>query len=465
MYKKLAEVVTNHTAELVHAEDIFRCLGNINMLKINNAGLKEQLGKTKSFTMHAGDDIQEALTPTQLLNKIKSNIFATGYDDGEKVSMGCSYKGRVWSMQNGNIVEFIEWCRYVGNKILDSTINIDSILAGAVITKRINTRPSIMPYSIEWNEDILQRNEEKSFIIYDGNKYQFSLIDINLYEANESDNIKFVITCNDTVNIIYELKIVENDFSVEAFRQSAEIQFGNTTPIPLNKYFYEKTPIIRFIDGSWLEGNEFAEYNFNGSIYNRENILIKDWTGVNIKSESQGLTKKTDSIQYKMIQDLFANEYNIIFDDDNSGEAADIVTIKVDDENSNINIELYHLKYSHGDNAGARIADLYEVCGQAQKSIFWRAKGGYELFKHLIHREAKRITNQQTSRFQLGDMAILEIIKDKSKKYYKCNFKIFIVQPGLSKSSASQDQLELLAVTENHLKETYQIDLEVIGSA
>lgn len=465
VYKKLAEV-TCFSNELVHAEDIFRCLGNINLLKINTAGLKEQLGKAKSYSQHIGEDLQKALSSTELINKIKSNIFGVGYEDGEKVSMGCSYKGRVWSMKNGNLKEFNDWCKYVGDKILDTSINIDNILEGAIVTKRVESRPEKIPYSIEWNENLLKdRNEESVFIVYNGQQYEFSVIDINLFEANETGNIKFVITCNDDVNILYELKITSNNFSIEPVRRPAEIRFGNASPISLTRYLYEYTPIIRFIDGSWLEGNEFAEYEFDGSTYNREQIKSKDWTGVDLKKESQKLTKISDSIQYKMIQDLISSsDYNIIFDDDSSGEAADIVTFKVNNEDSKINIELYHLKYSHGGEEGARISDLYEVCGQAQKSVSWRAKGGYSLCKHLISRESKRISKGEISRFQLGDINDLEIIKHKSKNRYKCDFKIYIVQPGLSKSKASQAQLNLLAVTENYLKQTYQIDLEVIGS-
>lgn len=466
VYTKLAEFVTNFTAELVHAEDIFRCFGNINLLKINNAGLKEQLGKSINYTMYTGDEVQDALTPAQLVNKIKSNIFGVGYEEGEKVSIGCSYKGRVWSMKNGNLLEFKDWCEYVGNKILDTSINIDKILEGAIVTKRVSFRPRKMPYAIEWNENILKdRNEESVFIVYDGNKYEFSLIDIKLYEADETNNIKFVIICNDNVNIIYELKIVSGSFSVVPVHRPAEIKFGNSAPVSLGNYLYQYTPIVRFTDGSWLEGNEYAEYSFEGSAYNRTNIIDKDWTGVDIKKESQKLTRISNSIQYKMIQDLISTgDYTLVFDDDSSGEAADIVTFNVNDVDSKVNIELYHLKFSHGANPGARIADLYEVCGQAQKSIFWRAKGGYELCKHLISRESKRISNSETTRFQLGSMKDLEIIKDKSKKRYKCKFKVFIVQPGLSKASASESQLELLAVTENYLKQTYQISLDVIGS-
>jgi len=86
------------------------------------------------------------------------------------------------------------------------------------------------------------------------------------------------------------------------------------------------------------------------------------------------------------------------------------------------------------------------------------------LFKHMIERESRRVSNAKNTRFEKGTIEDLALIKEKSKRFYKTDFKIYIVQPGLSVRNASEQQLELLAVTENHLLETYRINLEVIGN-
>jgi hypothetical protein len=44
------------------------------------------------------------------------------------------------------------------------------------------------------------------------------------------------------------------------------------------------------------------------------------------------------------------------------------------------------------------------------------------------------------------------------------SLKIAIVQPGLSRRTATHDQLQLLAVTENYLMETFKIPFSAIGS-
>jgi hypothetical protein len=157
----------------------------------------------------------------------------------------------------------------------------------------------------------------------------------------------------------------------------------------------------------------------------------------------------------------------VVFDDDGKGEAADVVAIRLRESEKEtwIDVEFYHCKFSK-DKPGARIKDLYEVCGQAQKSIHWmeRHEKHVELFSHLLRREPKKSKNRQSSRFERGDHDELVKIKEMSE-LWPVRLKISIVQPGLSKENVSKTQLELLSVTENHLLETYQLPFSVIGSA
>ncbi len=462
MFEKLAEVVSMGTASPINAEDVYRSLGNINRLKINNVGLKEQLGKQKNFTMYTGEDIEPALSPVQLLNKIKSNIFGVGFENGDKVSIGCSYKGRVWTRKNGNIEELINWCNYTGDKLLDETIDPNAILRGAVYPHTISSRPDLMPISIEWNEEIYKKNEQAIFIVYNEILYPFDSIELELDNPSETGDI-YIKLYNERFRSTYRLEIDDESFKFISVENPAFIQFGSKTH-SLTDFFYSFSPIIRFFNGAWLEGNQFVDFVFNGSPYVRTKIRTWNWSGVNIREESQGEQKNIGNIQHKVITELLNKDYDIIFDDDSSGEAADLITIKVDDISKNIDVELYHLKYSHAENAGARISDLYEVCGQAQKSVFWKGKGGFELLRHMIERESRRISNNRSTRFEKGTLIDLALIKEKSKRFYKTDFKIYIIQPGLSAKNASEQQLELLAVTENHLLETYKIDLEVVAS-
>ncbi len=154
----------------------------------------------------------------------------------------------------------------------------------------------------------------------------------------------------------------------------------------------------------------------------------------------------------------------VLFDDDGTGEAADVVSIGVQD--NRLLVDLYHCKYSSGTRPGARVDDLYEVCGQAQRSVHWRSDTMH-LIRHLRGREDARrrsLGPAHVTRFERGDLKELREIMKTAQRLVPV-FRIFIVQPGLSQASVGQKQLELLAATESYLMDTSAIPLHVIASA
>jgi hypothetical protein len=204
------------------------------------------------------------------------------------------------------------------------------------------------------------------------------------------------------------------------------------------------------------------------SLYDRKRILAWDWSGVDIRKGSQGITRETDSIQFRVIQELRKRKYRIIFDDDGSGEAADIVTIRItekSDKRKIIEVEFYFCRYSGARQPGSRMADLYEVCGLAQKTILWMQQQDKQagLFSHLLRREPRRFRGQELSRFERGNQEELIMIREMSRSC-PLQFKVFIVQPGLSKAEVTVGQLELLTATEEHLMRRCKSPLGVIAS-
>ena len=184
-------------------------------------------------------------------------------------------------------------------------------------------------------------------------------------------------------------------------------------------------------------------------------IQVWDWAGVNIKNESQGNEKDSTSIQYHVIQKLKEQNFDIIFDDDNAGEIADVIAIEVDDVNKKVKVELFHLKFSQEDRPGARINDLYAVNGQAQKCVSWL----HTRPEHIIGRMLRRGASGPKNRYELGTEEQLSIIREKVKSLYEIEYIVHIVQPGLSKAAASREQLKLLSLTEAFLWETRMIKL------
>lgn len=461
----LAKAVAGEDVELIQEIPVFRCFSGVNRLKLQNVGLIEQLGRFIRYIMRSGSDVESGLTPAQIRTVRKANIFGSGYENGGKTSIGCSYKGRIWARKKTNVEQLTKWCTDIGKKILDESINPDDVLKGTLVPTFISARPRKMPVFIDWPDIMYTESEAVYELVLDGT-YSIPLYeaDIRLKNPSENGDLLFEVASeNHSIDIKLELLNINGTqsyrFSIVG-RYSAIIKHRSNS-LQLTDFFNVNTPKIWFHDGSLLEGNSYTELKWHYPPYLVNKIETWNWAGVNIKKESQGITQETDSIQYKVIQELRGQgNYDVIFDDDGSGEIGDVVAIK--DDNVSLNIDIYHCKFSQEDTPGARIDDLYTVCGQAQKSVSWLEKVD-DIFNHLQRRDSKRVSDTGVSRFIVGSSELISKFHMKSVRF-PVNIRIFIVQPGLSKRLATRNILHLLSVTENYLMETYKLPFTIIAS-
>ena len=193
-------------------------------------------------------------------------------------------------------------------------------------------------------------------------------------------------------------------------------------------------------------------------------IESKSWDGVNIKVESQGAQKRPDSIQRRVLDEVEVTDAVVIFDDDGSGEMADIIAIYEDDEN--VRFTLYHCKFSSESTPGCRVKDVYEVACQAQKSVKW-ASSASESIEHLERRERRRQQSSGQTRFERGGVADLRRLQT-SLKSKNPSWEVVLVQPGLSRQQVIEDAprpraiLRVLGATQAYLSETFDMKLRVV---
>jgi len=474
LYKDLAKAVIGKEAQLINHMNVFKALHGINRIRLQNVGLKLFLGRDIRFRMSVGSDVGEALSLAEKQNGQKAFVVGVGYEDGNKVNIGCSYKGRIWTKKEGDLLEFKEWCFNVGEKLVNNELDPNIILRETLISEKIIDRPLLFPVWIEMDSEILQYNEIKYAFIINGTEYNLSMCEISLFEPTIDGDLFFSVNTEDG-NVIFKLHLFEDvlkntetevkflNFKMHQItKEKVEVVYGSQRRSAVD-FFEEYLPTIWFADGSSLTGNDYIKLKKRIGLYPSEKIIDFDWSMTDLSKESQGVTPKiTDSIQYQMINYLKSEDYEIIYDDDYSGEIADIITIKVQDDV--IYLELYHLKFAKGGLVSNRIDNFYEVCGQAQKSGVWKQKDAQEFMTHLLRREPKKKSGVKSSRLEKGTMDDLERILGFAKKKMPIQFKIYIVQPSLSKANPSEDILQLLGVTENFLKETSGIELGVISS-
>ncbi len=469
VHEGLAKAVAGADVALIRGEDVFRSLHGISRMVLTNLGLSDLINMKLRFSLHVGSDISDVLPDAVRMNKRKSNLFARGYENGARTSMGCSLKGRVWSMRVAtDISEWIEWCEAVGNKLIDNTISTKAVFDNVVLPKRVTDRPALVPLLIEWPDTFLLRNEEAVEVEIAGERASRLDAELKILDFTTTGLIRFqVATPGQSAD--YKVRFGASGVSFEsdsAFR--AEFVIGRKR-LTLSEWFKEEPPPIRFENGAYLESDELFELPAGATRqpFDPDRIEPWDWSGVDLAKESQRLEKRADSVQRRVLDRLLSDaaltRMAVVFDDDGTGEAADIVSIGV--QGDRLLVDLYHCKYSSAANPGARVDDLYEVCGQAQRSVHWRSDT-LNLIRHLRGREEARrrsLGAAHVTRFERGDVRKLREIMKAAQRLIP-EFRIFIVQPGLSKKTANQKQLELLAATESYLMDTSAIPLHVIAS-
>ena len=196
-------------------------------------------------------------------------------------------------------------------------------------------------------------------------------------------------------------------------------------------------------------------------LFEPAHLEVIDWTGVNIRKESQGPDRAVDSVQHRVIQKLAGEaDWEVIIDDDGPGEIADIVMLRRD--SGVLNVMLAHCKFSGGDLPGRRLSDLYQVCGQAVKSHKARSEIDLVLQK-LLRRERVRAQRGQTG-FMKGSQHELMSIADEAR-LLDARVMVVIAQPGLSAANLNVPLSELLGCTQLFLSETYSSGFRVLCSA
>jgi hypothetical protein len=226
----------------------------------------------------------------------------------------------------------------------------------------------------------------------------------------------------------------------------------------------EDPPHIYFADGDMLVDHDLfvLPTSEDRPPFDPEKIEVLDWSTVDIRTESRGTAQVEDSIQSFIIRKLMegGGNYDVIFDDDGSGEVADIVAMRLSGQT--LKVELYHCKFSSEAAGGARVKDLYEICGQAQKCLRWRERPDI-FFAHLQRRQASRQRAGLPSRYALGHPSIVNGWSNRWQDF-AYDFSVTIVQPGYVKTEAKPEHLELFAVTESLLMDTWGMRFRVIAA-
>lgn len=460
VHQELARAVGGEKVELIRGDVVYRVLGPIARRIPTNVGLLDAVNRNRRFSLLVGANVLEGFGPGAA-QKSKTNIFAHGFLDQSRVSYGASRKGRIWSHRVANsIYDWVKWARSVGNTLTDESILIKDVLKGFIIPKVAVERPELVPLGVEWPHDLVLSTSETRQVAFGGKAHPIIDIDLRLKVFDRVSPIEFDVVSDDwSLAYVFEfgatgplLRPVGDDAIVLEPRGKSLGLAEYMTSVGMTVYFEQEALLAP--DGYFLQPDRSRPR------FPIERLEAIDWSGINIRKESQGTNRATDSVQFRVSEVLAAEEdWELILDDDGTGEVADLVFMRRHDRQ--LQVLLVHCKFSAGDHPGARVGDLYEVCGQAVKS--YKSKSDIEkTLQRLLSRELKRNSRGQSG-FLVGSLSTLRSIISESWRYDP-TVTVLVAQPGLSRSTASLQQNELLGCVDLFLSETYGSRFRVICS-
>ena len=442
-------------------DKMFRVFANVLRLRLFNVGARLPRGKDISFQSYYGGSVQDGLDQLTQGRLQKNNLFGVGYKNGNLTSIGCSCKGKVWSRERADLQHFQEWCKEIGKIISDESIDTNIVLQNTLRFEQMSAfKQNSHPISMDWNPEVY---EHYTLLVQFADKLlSFDEIELTIDEdTSVGRDIVFSFRHEDHYSK-YRMTIENSNAKYTKVDGEAIAFINGNMNISLEDFLKDSPMTIFYADDSISYGINYCKPKNKADEIPEELISTLDWENVDLSKESQhSAPYETDSIQYYMVQKIIA-DYDYLIDDDGSGEIADLVGIN--NSSNIIDITLFHLKFAREGRVSKSIENLYQVCGQAQKSVRWKYVGGYKLFNQILRRNEKKLDRGKSSSLLKGSLEDVLKLREEASNRKELRFHVVIVQPGMSKSTCTPAMKILLGGTVNVLHEMANIDCRVICS-
>ncbi|WP_047414685.1 DEAD/DEAH box helicase [Cellulophaga sp. Hel_I_12] len=441
----VSKISDQEKPDIINGDEVFRSFDSISRLSIVHAGVFKPASHLHRYSRLSGSDVTTELKRWKEGNKVKKSDFVgVGFRNGHPESIGASVKGKIWSPARiGNVMEWKKWCLKIGALVTDRTIDSNQLLVDSADKTELKVYDdSTIILATDWSEELYEKIHRIE-IKKKGSVSSFLISECTLNNSSlEKEKANFSVTMPEGEVILFSITLGgENGFNIIGLDNSKYYVEGlKAEGIPLKEFFERNPPTMFLLNGDTIAGCILTEYKDSFIVaIPSERIENLSWEKVDYTVESmyKNGSKRDNSIQEYMMKILVERGARIVFNDDNSGEKADIIAIFMDLDI--VRFELIHCKYSK-EKAGARKSDLYEVCGQAIISLRYKWKPE-ELLKHMERRNGDGVLKGK--RFYLGNKEDLDVVK-KALKYSDVKFEFAIAQPGVETPLLTLDMKNFL---------------------
>jgi len=466
-FQKLAELVGGPSVRRFENESVYRVFADVEYLVLQQVGLLSG-ARSARYSMFTGTDVGDAIDRLLRGMSEKSNLYGTGFRDGTPVGIGCSKKGKIWSIEKGSILEWIEWCRGISTLLRNEDFDTSKILENTLIPQRVTSLPDNAPWFIELPGHLFTCSRTNSYFKSTSIEAPAHDFEITLLEYNRSeDNYSFSLAHANkpSLNTSFKLALTNDHPSGITIEQLSgpPLNFCHGKKIVgLVEYFKDYPPLLSFVDHSFLDGSNFIQSKHQEMHFDTDQIEPLDWMDTDITKESywKNRFKVENSVQHRCFEFCEDDDFEIIFDDDGANEIADIVAIKDSDEG--VIIRQIHCKYSSSPEPGARVADIEVVCAQAAKNakLLWN----FDLMVKEMQRRNSRRTSSGCSRYFKGSPPQLQKLLRLAKECKRLKFEIIVAQPGVAKHKLSTKMNEIFGSCDHYIRSRANCKLTIWSS-
>ena len=442
-------------------DKMFRVFANVLRLRLFNVGARLPRGKDISFQSYYGSSVQDGLDQLTQGRLQKNNLFGVGYKNGNLTSIGCSCNGKVWSRERADLQHFQQWCKEIGKIISDESIDTNIVLQNTLRFEQMSSfKQDSYPISMDWNPEVYEHYT--LWVQFADKLLSFDEIGLTIDEdTNVGRDVVFSFRYEEQYSK-YRMTIENNNVKYTKVEGETIAFKKGDMNISLEDFLQDSPMTIFYADDSISYGMNYCKPQNKADEISEELISTLDWENVDLSKESQrSAPYVTDSIQYYMVHKVVA-DYDYLIDDDGSGEIADLVGIN--NRSNIIDVTLYHLKFAKDGRVSNSIENLYQVCGQAQKSVRWKYVGGHKLFNQILCRNEKKMERGKSGSLLKGSVEDILKLREEASNRKVLRFHVVIVQPGMSKSTCTHEMKILLGNTVQVLHEMANIDCRVICS-
>ena len=460
IYECLADTFCESYDKIAKSE-INRVLGNLNGFEIFNSGMVNRFNESgEAYRIMAGSDVSDSIDPSTGKMYSAGHVFCKAIDSRngseERITIGYSSASKVWSSEYKSIPDYIEWAERNGEKIINSDIIV-----------KTNTNYDFIPQAVR----LLEYPNNIFFADYSDITYT------NPPTIKSKSNPEFAMRLTDFSleitkckknQIAFRLFSVDHNYGEEFYcdvdgcyeSKRSELYFSDGTQDIMLEDYFDNVPIsFKTLDDAIISGFEIYKGVSDIVSFDQTQIIDIDWDALNTDVGTEfGIPNNGKiSIQDALKSLLMKNvNYKYIIYDHGSGEIADFISVQ--ETNNQMIVRLYHVKKKTGVGYNNNTNDVYEVAGQAVKSISWlttKGKFSNKIFSRRSSGHCKMIK---------GDFA--EFIKKLRDPMYRLTAFIDIVQPSLSKTVPMQDKIqEVLASASSYISRAGKVKgLEIIGS-